>query len=126
MGLSESGASRFDRNNVELVARNIRMIPKMIEGDLLCRFDQIKVEPVARTKIVARGIPQGGLLGLSESGACRFDRTNVELVAGNIRVVSKIFEGGLSHRFDQINGGIVVKELPGVGRPSHPRCFLGL
>ena len=65
-------------------------------------------------------------MGLSESGASRFDRTNVELVAGNIRVVSKIFEGGLSHRFDQINGGIVVKELPGDGHPSHPRCFLGL
>ena len=48
---------RFDRTNVKLVAGNGRMIPRMIEGDLLRRFDQIKVEPVAGTKIVARGIP---------------------------------------------------------------------
>ena len=41
-------------------------------------------------------------MSLSKAEAGRFDRTHVELVAGNRMVVFKVFEGGLSHRFDYI------------------------
>ena len=54
---SECVGDRFDRTNVELVALNSRVIPIIIGDDLLRLFEQIDLEPVAGTRVVARGVP---------------------------------------------------------------------